>query len=88
MLCACSGEQSRFEEERVPSPQESLATRDYSAAGRSSRTGGDFDSKLDDSQVDDVVESTLRETVSLNYEVGPFLRLHQCGIVLACNVRI
>ncbi|KAG6528488.1 hypothetical protein ZIOFF_010663 [Zingiber officinale] len=71
MLCACSGEQSRFEEERVPSPQESLATRDYSAAGRSSRSGGDFDSKIDDSQVDDVVESTLRETLSLNYEGLP-----------------
>ncbi|WOL11640.1 tetratricopeptide repeat protein 7A [Canna indica] len=61
MLCACSGEQYRFEEERPPSPPESLATRDYSASG-------DWDPKIDDSQVEDVVESTLRETLSLNYE--------------------
>lgn len=76
MLCACSGEQYRFEEERPPSPPESLATRDFSTGGLSSRVGGlssgaggDGDSKLDDTQVDDVVESTLRETLSLNYEV-------------------
>ncbi|RWV83214.1 hypothetical protein GW17_00055212 [Ensete ventricosum] len=75
MLCACSGEQYRFEEERPPSPPESLATRDFSTGGLSSRVGGlssraggDGDSKLDDTQVDDVVESTLRETLSLNYE--------------------
>ncbi|URE36075.1 TPR [Musa troglodytarum] len=75
MLCACSGEQYRFEEERPPSPPESLATRDFSTGGLSSRVGGlssraggDGDSKLDDAQVDDVVESTLRETLSLNYE--------------------
>ncbi|CAA7404251.1 unnamed protein product [Spirodela intermedia] len=64
MLCACSGEQFRFEE-GPPSP-ESLATRDFSVCGVSSRTG-EWESRLEDSQVEDV-ESTLKETVSLNYE--------------------
>lgn len=69
MLCACSGEQFKFEEPAPQSP-ESLATRDFSASGlSSSRTGtGDWESKLDDAQVDEV-ESTLKEALSLNYEV-------------------
>lgn len=68
MLCACSGEQFRFEDQ--PGSPESLATRDFSASGLSSRTGGgDWDSKLDDIQVDEA-ESTLKEALSLNYEVG------------------
>ncbi|GAB4852344.1 hypothetical protein Ancab_016537 [Ancistrocladus abbreviatus] len=42
MLCACSGEQFRFEDP-PRSPPESLATRDFSAAsGHSSRTQRDF----------------------------------------------
>ncbi|KAL6013042.1 Protein npgr1 [Asimina triloba] len=65
MLCACSGERFKFEE--APQSPESLATRDFSASGLSSRTG-DWDSKFDDCQVDDV-ESTLKEALSLNYEV-------------------
>ncbi|CAH2034065.1 unnamed protein product [Thlaspi arvense] len=67
MLCACSGEQFRFEEQ--PGSPESLATRDFSASGlSSSRTGGvDWDSKLEDIQVDEA-ESTLKEALSLNYE--------------------
>ncbi|EOA36817.1 hypothetical protein CARUB_v10008472mg [Capsella rubella] len=66
MLCACSGEQFRFEDQ--PGSPESLATRDFSASGLSSRTaGGDWDSKLDDIQVDEA-ESTLKEALSLNYE--------------------
>lgn len=64
MLCACSGEQFKFEE--PPQSPESLATRDFSASGLSSRTG-DWDSKIDDAQVDEV-ESTLKEALSLNYE--------------------
>ncbi|XP_072973728.1 protein NPGR1 [Typha angustifolia] len=64
MLCTCSGEQFQFEE--MPPSPESLATRDFSLNGLSSRTG-DWDSKFDDSQVDDV-ESALKETLSLNYE--------------------
>lgn len=65
MLCACSGEQFKFEE--APQSPESLATRDFSASGFSSRTG-DCESKFDETQVEDV-ESTLKETLSLNYEV-------------------
>ncbi|KAL3505053.1 hypothetical protein ACH5RR_034894 [Cinchona calisaya] len=67
MLCACSGEQFKFEEPVTQSP-ESLATRDFSASGLSSRHGtGDWESKLEDAQVDEV-ESTLKEALSLNYE--------------------
>ncbi|KAK4559849.1 hypothetical protein RGQ29_008863 [Quercus rubra] len=64
MLCACSGEQFKFEE--PPQSPESLATRDFSASGLSSRTV-DWESKFDDAQVDEV-ESTLKEALSLNYE--------------------
>ncbi|KAI7745915.1 hypothetical protein M8C21_005543 [Ambrosia artemisiifolia] len=67
MLCACSGEQFKVEEPISRSP-ESLATRDFSASGLSSRTGtGDWDSKFEDAQVDEA-ESTLKEALSLNYE--------------------
>jgi len=65
MLCACSGEQFKFEE--APQSPESLATRDFSASGLSSRTG-DWESKFDETQVEEA-ESTLKETLSLNYEV-------------------
>ncbi|XP_031388996.1 protein NPGR1 [Punica granatum] len=64
MLCSCSGEQFKFEE--PPQSPESLATRDFSASGLSSRTG-DWESKFDDTQVEEV-ESSLREALSLNYE--------------------
>ncbi|KAK8572458.1 hypothetical protein V6N13_048051 [Hibiscus sabdariffa] len=64
MLCACSGEQFKFED--APQSPESLATRDFSASGLSSRTG-DWESKLDDVPVDEA-ESTLKEALSLNYE--------------------
>lgn len=67
MLCACSGEQFKLEEP-IPQSPESLATRDFSASGISSRTGtGDWESKLEDAQVDEA-ESTLKEALSLNYE--------------------
>jgi hypothetical protein len=65
MLCACSGEQYKFEE--APQSPDSLATRDFSASGLSSRTG-DWDSRLNDNQVEDV-ETTLKEAISLTYEV-------------------
>uniref|UniRef100_A0A1D1Z2H3 Tetratricopeptide repeat protein 7A n=1 Tax=Anthurium amnicola TaxID=1678845 RepID=A0A1D1Z2H3_9ARAE len=64
MLCACSGEQFRLDD--VPRSPESLATRDFSVGGLSGQTG-EWDPRCDDSQVDDV-ESTLKETLSLNYE--------------------
>lgn len=72
MLCACSGEQFKFED--APQSPESLATRDFSASGLSSRTC-DWDSKLEDVQVDEA-ESTLKEALSLNYEVGFVLMIH------------
>lgn len=66
MLCACSREQ-QFNFEELPQSPESLATRDFSVSGLSSRTG-EREQRFDDNQVDDI-ESTLRETLSLNYEV-------------------
>lgn len=75
MLCACSGEQFKVEEPISRSP-ESLATRDFSASGISSRTGtGDWDSKFEDAQVDEA-ESTLKEALSLNYEVKLSLQFY------------
>nr|ABF94492.1 TPR Domain containing protein, expressed [Oryza sativa Japonica Group] len=47
MLCSCSGDQSKFEE--MPRSPESLATRDYSATGSSSRIGN-RESTPDDNQ--------------------------------------
>ncbi|KAF3674292.1 hypothetical protein FXO37_06461 [Capsicum annuum] len=48
MMCACSREQFKFDEPAPESP-ESLATRNFSASGISSRTGTiDWDSKLDE----------------------------------------
>ncbi|KAK1269173.1 hypothetical protein QJS04_geneDACA006265 [Acorus gramineus] len=64
MLCTCSREQLQLEE--VPQTPESLATRDFSVSGTSSRTG-DWDSRFDNNQIDDV-ESSLKEALSLNYE--------------------
>ncbi|XP_045825322.1 protein NPGR1 isoform X2 [Trifolium pratense] len=64
MLCACSGEQYKFEE--APQSPDSLATRDFSASGLSSRTG-DWESKLSDNQVEEV-ETTLKQADTLNYE--------------------
>uniref|UniRef100_K3Z2J8 Uncharacterized protein n=1 Tax=Setaria italica TaxID=4555 RepID=K3Z2J8_SETIT len=68
MLCTCSGDQSRFED--IPRSPESLATRDFSANGSSSKIAS-RETTPDDSQVNEV-ESDLRETLSLNYERGNF----------------
>ncbi|RCV06150.1 hypothetical protein SETIT_1G140500v2 [Setaria italica] len=65
MLCTCSGDQSRFED--IPRSPESLATRDFSANGSSSKIAS-RETTPDDSQVNEV-ESDLRETLSLNYEI-------------------
>lgn len=68
MLCACSsGEQFKFEEPPPQSP-DSLATRDFSASGLSSRNA-DWEAKFDETQVEEA-ESTLKEALSLNYEVA------------------
>ncbi|KAH9606175.1 hypothetical protein KSS87_009505 [Heliosperma pusillum] len=76
MLCACSGEQFKYEEPGTRS-SESVSTRGFSVSGLSSRTGdlksvssrtaGDLGSKYEDAHVDEV-ESTLKEALSLNYE--------------------
>ncbi|WVZ21177.1 hypothetical protein V8G54_008499 [Vigna mungo] len=66
MLCACSsGEQFKFEE--PPQSPDSLATRDFSASGLSSRTTAEWEPKFDETQVEQA-ESTLKEALSLNYE--------------------
>jgi hypothetical protein len=65
MLCDCSREQFRFEE--MSKSQESLVTRDFSVSGLSSRTG-DLDSRFDEGSIEEA-ESSLREALSLNYEV-------------------
>ncbi|GAA0143660.1 hypothetical protein LIER_04289 [Lithospermum erythrorhizon] len=64
MKCICSGEQFRAADDIIPS-SESLATRDYSASGYSSRAG-ETDAK-DSSNIEEA-ESSLRESGFLNYE--------------------
>ncbi|KAA8548857.1 hypothetical protein F0562_000541 [Nyssa sinensis] len=64
MKCICSGEQFRTDE-TIPS-SESLATRDYSASGYSSRAG-ETETKVDTSNIEEA-ESSLRESGFLNYE--------------------
>ncbi|KAK4427836.1 protein NPGR2 [Sesamum alatum] len=64
MKCICSGEHLRVDE-IIPS-SESLATRDYSASGYSSRAG-ETDTKVDTSNIEEA-ESSLRESGFLNYE--------------------
>lgn len=71
MLCACSGERERIHFDEVPQSPESLATRDFSVSGLSSRTG-EWEAKVDIGQQIDDVESALREGLSLNYEVVSF----------------
>lgn len=65
LKCIFSGEQLR-RDGIIPS-SESLATRDYSASGYSSRAG-EADIKLDTSNIEEA-ESSLRESGFLNYEV-------------------
>ncbi|OVA02347.1 Tetratricopeptide repeat-containing domain [Macleaya cordata] len=64
MRCLRSGEHLRADE-MVPS-SESLATRDYSASGYSSRAG-ESEHKPDNSNIEEA-ESSLRESGCLNYE--------------------
>lgn len=66
MKCICSGEQLKADE-IIPS-SDSLATRDYSASGYSSRAG-EIDTKVDTSNIEEA-ELSLRESGFLNYEVG------------------
>ncbi|KAK9062582.1 hypothetical protein SSX86_019769 [Deinandra increscens subsp. villosa] len=64
MKCFYSGEQ--LERKEMNASSESLATRDFSASGYSSRPG-EPDPKLDNSNIEEA-ESSLRESGFLNYE--------------------
>ncbi|KAI3442114.1 TPR_REGION domain-containing protein [Psidium guajava] len=64
MKCIFSGEQVRVDE--TIDSSESLATRDYSASGYSSRAG-EAEPKVDKSNIEEA-ESSLRESGYLNYE--------------------
>eukprot|EP01018_Ginkgo_biloba_P030424 Gb_14110 [translate_table: standard] len=64
MMCTCSREQFKLGE--MPQSPESLATRDYSVSGFSSRTG-DGECRQDQGNIEEA-ESSLREGLSLNYE--------------------
>ncbi|KAL7612173.1 hypothetical protein Lser_V15G05999 [Lactuca serriola] len=64
MKCFHSGE--RFGAKEMNASSESLATRDYSASGYSSRVN-EPDPKLDNSNIEEA-ESSLRESGFLNYE--------------------
>nr|GMD77279.1 protein NPGR2-like [Ipomoea batatas] len=65
MKCICSGEQLKADE-IIPPSSDSLATRDYSAGVYSSR-GGETDTKVDTSNIEEA-ELSLRESGFLNYE--------------------
>ncbi|KAK3417259.1 hypothetical protein EUGRSUZ_H02997 [Eucalyptus grandis] len=64
LKCIFSGEQVRVDE--MIDSSESLATRDYSASGYSSRAG-EPEPKVDKSNIEEA-ESSLRESGYLNYE--------------------
>ncbi|KAE8714644.1 No pollen germination related 2 isoform 4 [Hibiscus syriacus] len=65
MRCIWSGRQLRVDETNASS--ESLATRDYSVSGYSSRAGEIVEAKVDNSNIEEA-ESSLRESGYLNYE--------------------
>ncbi|XP_010532675.1 PREDICTED: tetratricopeptide repeat protein 7B-like [Tarenaya hassleriana] len=67
MKCIWSGQQLAMDEATADS-SDSLATRDYSASGFSSKTGETaFVSKTDETNIEEA-ESSLRESGFLNYE--------------------
>ncbi|KAK8623810.1 hypothetical protein V6N13_065173 [Hibiscus sabdariffa] len=65
MRCIWSGQQLRVDDTNASS--ESLATRDYSVSGYSSRAGETVETKVDNSNIEEA-ESSLRESGYLNYE--------------------
>lgn len=67
MRCIWSGQQLRVDDTNASS--ESLATRDYSVSGYSSRAGEMVETKADSSNIEEA-ESSLRESGYLNYEVN------------------
>ena len=66
LKCIRSGEQVELDE--MDHSSDSLATRDYSASGYSSRPG-EVETKVDNSNIEEA-ESSLRESGYLNYEVS------------------
>lgn len=84
MNCICSAEQLQAADDIRPS-SESLATRDYMvSASHSSRTG-DVNKQPPDTRNIEEAESTLRESGSLNYEVG-FLSLIDLYLHIKCFI--
>lgn len=79
MKCIRSSEQMKVDE--IAHSSDSLATRDYSASGYSSRAG-EGETKVDNSNIEEA-ESSLRESGYLNYEVCfaffLFFLLSYCG---------
>lgn len=69
MKCIFSAEQVKIDE--TVDSSESLATRDYSASGVSSRAGEVVAPKVDIRNIEEA-ESSLRESGYLNYEVSCF----------------
>lgn len=67
MIKCIYSEDQQLRVDKLVSSSESLATRDYSASGYSSRPG-EMDSKVDNSNIEEA-ESCLRESGYLNYEV-------------------
>ncbi|XP_022760319.1 protein NPGR2-like isoform X2 [Durio zibethinus] len=65
MKCIRSGQQLKVDDTIASS--ESLATRDYSVSGYSSRAGEMVETKVDNSNIEEA-ESSLRESGYLNYE--------------------
>ncbi|XP_044500018.1 protein NPGR2-like isoform X2 [Mangifera indica] len=66
MIKCIYSEDQQLRVDKLVSSSESLATRDYSASGYSSRPG-EMDSKVDNSNIEEA-ESCLRESGYLNYE--------------------
>lgn len=67
MMMKCFYSEEQLERKEMNASSESLATRDFSASGFSSRPG-EPDPKLDNSNIEEA-ESSLRESGFLNYEV-------------------
>ncbi|XVF62818.1 hypothetical protein PTKIN_Ptkin09bG0039100 [Pterospermum kingtungense] len=66
ITCIWSGQQLRVDDTNASS--ESLATRDYSVSGYSSRAGEMVETKVDNNSNIEEAESSLRESGYLNYE--------------------
>lgn len=66
LKCIRSAEQMKVDENELDHSSDSLATRDYSASGYSSRPG-EVEPKVDTSNIEEA-ESSLRESGYLNYE--------------------